>query len=131
MAESRARERIRKAVESRGHEVLSLDWEPVYDAGEMQGYGGGWTLAVSPGIYPNSYPDNDIYGMSVEEVLAYIDYWIKPSDPCECDRSHSAMTAAGLINDPCKPTHRPECKWHIPYRLRWWDKREPRDAGAS
>ena len=120
MIETRARRRIRQAVESRGYAVATLDWESIYNAGEMMGLAGGWGLTLDRDYLPNTSPGNDLGALSVEELLAQIDYWLKPDGPCECDRSHSADRAAALINDPQKPTHGPECRWYIPYRLRWW-----------
>lgn len=107
------------AVESRGHAVKSLNWESIYDTG-MDGPGGGWALRLERDYIANTFPGNDLYGLSVEELLAQIDYWLRPDGPCGCDRSHSADMAARQINDPQKPTHGPECRWHIPYHLRWW-----------
>jgi hypothetical protein len=118
--ETRARRRIRQAVESRGYQIKELTWESWYNAGEKNGIGGGWTVVVDRPYLPNSIPGDDLFGLSVEEVLADIDYWLQPSDPCDCDRRHSAMTAARLINDPQKPTHNPGCQWHIRYKLPWW-----------
>lgn len=44
--ESRARRRIRQAVESRGYALVSLDYEPWYNAGEMCGIGGEWSCRL-------------------------------------------------------------------------------------
>ena len=41
MTESRARRRIREAVESRGYAIESIEYEPWYNAGEKCGIGGG------------------------------------------------------------------------------------------
>lgn len=120
MAETRARKRIREAVESRGYRIESIEWEPIYMGGEKEGACGGWTVILDRRFLENTFPGDDLYGLSVEEVLAGIDYWLQPERPCPCDRRHSAMTAARLINDPDKPTHDASCAWHIPYRLRWW-----------
>jgi hypothetical protein len=118
--ETRARRRIRLAVESRGYAVEELEWEPIYNGGEMCGWCGGWTLIMDRPHVPNCIPADDLYGFSVDELLAQIDYWLKPDEPCDCDREHSALLAARVIGDPPKPTHAPECRFHIPYRLRWW-----------
>ena len=120
MSETRARQRIRKAVESRGFEVQELNWEPIYNSGEMCGLAGGWDLVLDRPYLSKTFPGDELGGLSVEEVLADIDYWLRPAEPCECDREHNAMFAAGLINDPHKTTHDPSCKWHISYKLRWW-----------
>lgn len=116
---SRQRDRIQSAVESRGYGIEQLDYETPYNGGEMCGWCGGWTLILDRSPHPtNDYRDH--YALSVDEMLAHIDYGLPPPEPCGCDREHSAMTAARLINDPERPTHGPECKWHIRYRLRWW-----------
>ena len=120
MAETRARRRIRQAVESRGFQVKSLQWEPWYDAGEMSGIAGGWMLILDRPYLGSTHPGDDLCALSVEELLAQIDYWLKPDGECPCDRSHSADMAARLINDPQKPTHGSECRFHIRYRLPWW-----------
>ncbi|HET6916262.1 MAG TPA: hypothetical protein VFH56_09265 [Acidimicrobiales bacterium] len=131
MSETRTRRRIRQAVEARGFRVARLDWEPIYNGGEMCGWCGGWTLITDPPhMPPNTIPGDDLYGLSVDELLAEIDYSVKPPAPCDCDRTHHPMLAAGVINDPEKPTHGPECRWHIPYRLRWW-KSETTEAAPS
>jgi hypothetical protein len=124
---SRARNRIRRAVESRGFAVEELVWEPVWDQGDGIGYAGGWALTLDRRYLPRTHPGNDLYGMNVDELLADIDYSLKPEEPCDCDRTHSAIMAAGIINDPHKPTHGPQCKWHIKYRLPWWTT----DAGSE
>lgn len=118
MSETRARRRIRKAVESRGYGILNLEWESWYETGE--GPGGGWSMILDRDYLPNTRPGNDMYALSVEELLAEIDYWLKPDGDCGCDRTHSAGGAARLINDPKKPTHGADCEWHIRYRLPWW-----------
>lgn len=124
MAETRARRRIRQAVESRGYSVQKLTWASWYDGGEMLGICGGWDLFLDRGYLPNTFPDNQLGALTVEELLAQIDYWLKPDEMCDCDRSHSADMAAGRINDPQKPTHGTECRWHIRYRLHWWPTTE-------
>lgn len=86
----------------------------------MGGLAGGWSLTLDRDYLPNTHPGNDMYGLSVEELLAQIDYWLEPEGDCPCDRTHSADMAARIINDPQKPTHGPECEWHIRYRLPWW-----------
>ncbi|KQR02497.1 hypothetical protein ASF72_10715 [Arthrobacter sp. Leaf141] len=129
--ETRARRRIRKAVESRGYAVKELTWQPIYDAGEMSGLAGGWDLTVDRPYLANTFPGDDLGGLSVEELLASVDYWLPPDEPCTCDREHHAVMRAGRINDPQKTTHDPACKWHIPYRLRWWKRNTPALADPS
>lgn len=121
MGETRARRRIRKAVESRNYSIKELAWEPIYNAGEMCGLAGGWELVVDRPFLERTWPGNDLGGLNVEELLADIDHWLEPAGPCPCDRDHHAVLRAHRINDPQKTTHAPDCKWHIPYRLRWWD----------
>ncbi len=122
MGETRARRRIRQAVESRGYQVKELFWEPWSSAGEKSGIGGGWTVVVDRPYLEHSYPGDDLFGLSVEEVLADIDYWLKPPELCFCDLEHSATMAARIINDPERPTHGAECRWHIRYQLPWWGR---------
>ena len=59
MSETRARRRIRQAVESRGFKVEALDWEPIYDSGEMGGAAGGWSLYLDRDCFENTHPGND------------------------------------------------------------------------
>lgn len=117
---SRSTQRITKAVQSRGYQVKELSWEPIYYAGEMAGFAGGWTLVLDRPYVERTFPGDDLFGLSVEELLASIDHALTPEQPCKCDRSHHAVWAAGIIGDPQKTTHSPECEWHIKYRLRWW-----------
>lgn len=128
--ETRARRRIRKAVESRGYAVESMEWEPIYNAGEMMGLAGGWWITLDRDYLPRTTPGNDLGGLSVEEVLAEVDYWLEPTEPCDCDQ----LSASGLNRrapnrplkgDPQRGLHDPECKWRIPYRLRWWADETP------
>lgn len=105
--ETRQRKRIREAVESRGYYVDELEWEAPYNGGEMSGWCGGWTLTLDRAYLENSFPGNDFYALSTDELLADVDYWLVPVVPCSCDRSHSATMAARVINDPQKPTHDP------------------------
>lgn len=118
IVETRARRRIREAVESRGYAIESIDYEAPYNAGEKCGLGGGWSIELDRPYLENTFPGNELYGLSVDEVLASIDYWLPPSDPCDCDRNHDPMMV--LKGDPKKPTHGPECPHHIKYHLRWW-----------
>jgi len=119
VAEAKTRRRIRKAVEARGFGIESIEWEPVYDGGEMSGWSGGWTV-ITDRPYRQSY--FELYGLSVEEVLADIDWSLQPAEPCGCypeDRPdrHPLNTIKG---DPSRPLHEPDCRWFIAYRLRWW-----------
>lgn len=122
MSETRARRRIRQAVESRGYSVEFIDYEPWYNAGEMMGIGGGWTVEVDRPYLQNCWPGNELHGLSVEEILADIDYWLKPAEPCGCDLKHHASLAANVKGDPQRTTHDPDCRHHIKYRLPWWNR---------
>lgn len=122
MTETRAQRRIRQAVESRGYAIESINYEPWYSAGEKCGIGGGWTVELDRPFLENCFPGNDLGGLSVEEVLAEVDYWLRPVDPCDCDRKHHAALAANVKGDPQRPTHVPECPHHIKYHLPWWPK---------
>lgn len=120
MAETRARRRIREAVESRGYQVETLEWEPIYYAGEMEGDAGGWLVILDRPYLERTRPGDELYGLSVEEVLAAVDYWLPPAEPCECDRAHDPIAAVRVKGDPQRPTHGIDCPHHITYRLRWW-----------
>jgi hypothetical protein len=120
-SESRARRRIRRAVESRGHTVTSMEYKPWYNGGEKSGICGGWSIQFSPGLV-RSFIRINVFGLSVDEVLAAIDYWLPPAGPCDCDRKHDPMTACRIKGDPKKPTHGAECPHHIRYTLPWWKK---------
>jgi hypothetical protein len=124
---SAQRERIRKAVESRGFKVKSLSWEPIYNGGEMCGLCGGWTLVLDRRYNDYTYPGDDLYALSADELLADID-WTCRTPPCDCasdpDERPSRHPVVPILGDPQRPLHRPDCEWHIPYRLRWWSESE-------
>jgi hypothetical protein len=117
--ETRARRRIRLAVESRGYQLASLEWEPPYVGGEMEGWCGGWLGTTDPKHLPNCWPGDEIMGLSVEQVLAWVDTFVKPPESCECTATHSPMIP--LRDDPQTGLHVPSCRWHIRYRLPWWE----------
>lgn len=123
-SETRTRRRIREAIESRGHHVISMKWEPIYNGGEMSGLCGGWTvLTDAPWIANTNYGD-EVYGLNVEDVLAGVDWSWPPPEPCGCypeDRTgrHPSHTIKG---DPERPLHEPTCRWFIDYHLPWWPK---------
>jgi hypothetical protein len=119
MTETRARRRIRLAVESRGYKLTSLEWEPWYPGGEKEGICGGWSGTVDRPYMENTWPGDDIQGLSVEEVLAWIDEFIKPPEPCACTCTHYPLNP--IKGDPQTGLHVPECRWHIRYRMPWWD----------
>lgn len=113
MPETRARRRIRLAVESRGFTLESLDWEPAFNAGEKMGLAGGWSGTTWPG--------NEFGGLSVDECLADIDWSLSPAEPCECRRPDGFHPLGRLKGWPSKVgMHDPGCQWHIKYHLRWW-----------
>ena len=118
--ETSTQRRIRKAVESRGYSISEMEYEAPYDAGEMMGYSGGWLITLDRPYLENTWPGDDLGGFNVEEVLAAIDYWLSPSGDCPCDRTHDPIAAARVKGDPKRPTHGPDCEFHIPYQLRWW-----------
>jgi hypothetical protein len=125
MSETRARRRIRKAVESRGYGVKSIEWEPVYYGGEMDGACGGWALTTDRPHVPNTYPGDDLYGFTVEMMLAEIDEWLRPAEPCACDQGirwgdRPRSPNRPLKGEPHRTLHEPDCRWHIAYRLPWW-----------
>ena len=120
--ETRTRRRIREAVESRGHSLASLDWEPAYHAGEMMGMGGGWTGCTVRDFLPITTPGNEFGGLNVDECLADIDRWIEPPGPCSCERPPFFSPVNPLRGYPLGVgMHDAGCRWHIAYRLRWWD----------
>ena len=120
MSETRARKRIRQAIESRGHIVESIEWEPIYHGGEKSGLCGGWTVTTVHSFLPNTWPGNDILGLSVEEVLADIDWSIRPTEPCDCERPRHYHPLVPIKGDPQMALHDKGCRWFIAYRLRWW-----------
>lgn len=120
--ETRARRRIRKAVESRGYSLVSLEWEPWYDAGEMAGIGGGWYGELDRPFVPNTRPGNDIMGLSVEEVIGCIDHQVAPPEPCGCPEPDDFYMTA---REPCH-RHRAGCKWRLDYWFPWWGPKPKR-----
>lgn len=125
--ESRARRRIRKAVESRGFKVLSMEYEPWYNAGEMSGITGGWTVLTDRPWEPNTNYGDEACGLSVDEVLAWIDCFFTPGEPCACypDDRPRRSPLVPLVGDPERPLHEPACGWFIRYRLPYWTRVTP------
>ncbi len=123
MAETRARKRIRKAVETRGYDVVSIEWEPWYDGGEMSGICGGWTVMTNAPLWPNTNYGDDAYGLNIEEVIASIDWGIRPPESCDCPEAQNPKPRSGsrYHGMPETPIHQPDCRWFIGYRLSWWD----------
>jgi hypothetical protein len=118
-SETRARRRIRLAVESRGYQLASLKWEPWYLGGEKEGICGGWYGTTDRPHMANTWPGDEIMGLSVEEVLAWIDQFVHPPEPCECTATHSPINP--IRDDPETGLHVLTCRWHIRYRLPWWE----------
>jgi hypothetical protein len=125
VTETRTRQRILLAIESRGYTIESISYEAPYYAGEKMGMGGGWWITVDRPYLENCFPGDELGGLSVDEVLADIDYWLKPQTPCDCDLSVRHPIIAGAVKgDPQRPVHDPECPHRLDYHLRWWPKGE-------
>lgn len=132
--ETRARRRIRKAVESRGYTVLDIEWEPWGAAAEKEGIPGGWTVLTTAPLHPNTNYGDEVYGLSVDEVLADIDWSIWPTEPCDCNPPGEFIASrlgSRYQGMPEWPIHRPDCRWHIAYRLSWWTQEDPRSTPAA
>lgn len=126
-SETRARRRIREAVESRGYSVESLDWETPYYAGEGMGMAGGWELILDRPCFENTHPGDDLGGLSVDELIGVIDWSIVPPQPCDCypdGRRPRRLPTHPLVGDPSEPLHAEGCRWRLTYRLSWWPKPE-------
>ena len=117
--ETRAHRRIRRAAESRGYQLVTLEWQPWHDAGEKAGIGGGWFGTLDRDYLPNTWPGNEIVGLSVEEVLWSIDHFLKPPESCECPRPEYA----GIYPPTPQWEHDEGCRWRIRYWLPWWGPR--------
>lgn len=74
--ETRARRRIRQAVEAKGYRLVFLEWEPWSPGGEKSGICGGWYGEVDPPYCRWSIPGTEIMGLSVDEVLAWIEEFV-------------------------------------------------------
>lgn len=116
--ETRARRRIRKAVESRGYQLVHLEWEPWSNGGEKSGICGGWYGRLDRPTAPNIHPGDDIVGLTVEELLAHIDQFVPPPEPCACPEPDSGP----LWSHTPLFMHEPGCKWRLRYWLRWWTR---------
>ena len=116
-SETRARRRIREAVEARGYTLTRLTWEPWGAAAEKSGISGGWECQVSPRPIENFYGSEDFCGLSVEELLQYLDQFLPPREPCECPKQDRSPTL-----EPFTPIffHTEACPYRIRYWLRWW-----------
>jgi hypothetical protein len=72
---SRARDRIRRAVEAKGYRLTELTWEPWGRAVEKEGIPGGWEGYVEPqpeGLHGTPA----VMGLSVDEALEWIRDWL-------------------------------------------------------
>lgn len=78
--ETRARKRIRLALEGRGATDIVIRWEPVGQMVEMSGREGGWTVFCR---MPSDRHEAHFLGYSVSEILDWIerDYPAQQSDP--------------------------------------------------
>lgn len=112
--ETRARRRIRQAVESRGYKLVSLEWEPWSNGGEKSGICGGWYGTLDRPTSPNIWPGNEIMGLSVDETVAWVDTFVPPPEPCDCLPLYPLTAQVPTF------AHGPECQWHLDYRLHWW-----------
>ena len=121
MTETRARRRIRKAVESRGYHLVSLEWEPWYDGGEMVGLCGGWYGEMDRSPHPNIHPGNDIMGLSVDETVAWVDAFVTPPEPCDCPTPDYPTPMQS--QEPLW-YHAVDCPWRLEYWLCWWAEQE-------
>lgn len=127
--ETRARRRIRKAVESRGFKVTDMEWEPWGQAAEMCGIPGGWTVKTDAPFWERTNYGNECCGLSVEEVLAEIDWTFdRYTDDCGCypDGREGRHPAHSLKDEPYRPLHEPDCQWFIAYSLPWWNAQATR-----
>ena len=105
-----------------------MDWEPWYDAGEMSGIGGGWTVLTDAPLHTNTNYGDEVAGLSVEEVLADIDWSLHPTEPCDCIEEGERIVprlGSRYQGMPETPIHLPGCRWRIDYRLPWWPLTEP------
>ena len=111
MNETRARRRIRQAVELFGYRLVSLDWEPLGIVVEKSGQEGGWYGMIDP-PYRHGI---DILGYNVEHVLDWIDEFVDPIDPCGCKWADPLARKRAQVQ-----THGPDCRYHLTYSLPWF-----------
>lgn len=126
--ETRARRRIRQAIESRGHVLDELEWEPWSLGGEKEGMLGGWSGATVEDFMPNTTPGNEFYGYDVEECLAHIDWAIEPPEPCACERPRFHSPLSNIRGALEIGMHDESCRWFIRYRLKHWSRSERNEA---
>lgn len=129
---TRARNRIKAAVESRGHRLARLTWEPVSMGSEKCGAEGGWWMETVEPFLPHTSPGNFAGGLSVEDLLAEIDCWLTPPEPCACERPRFYSPTRPLRGEGhLRAMHDPSCRWFIAYRLPWWTDETPALNGPS
>ncbi len=77
VAESRARRKIREAVEARGYTIHDLTWEPWGRAAEKEGIPGGWWFRVGPDPTPHGSSGLDWFGgLSWQEAVANVEEFL-------------------------------------------------------
>jgi len=77
VSESRARRRIRRAVQAKGYELTELSWSPWGRAAEKEGIPGGWEGYVEP--KPSDLHGTPaVMGLSVDEALDWIEEFLPP-----------------------------------------------------
>lgn len=67
--ESRARRKIRQAVEAKGWTITRFDWEPIRLGGEKEGPEGGWYLEVRA----PSGGEDWVMGYSWQDSVKWVD----------------------------------------------------------
>jgi hypothetical protein len=73
--ESRARRKIREAVEAKGYSLVELTWEPWGKAAEKEGISGGWWGRVEPDpSTPGSSGLDWFGGLSWQEAVESISF---------------------------------------------------------
>jgi hypothetical protein len=73
-AESRARKKIRQAVEAKGYTITRFDWEPIRPGGEKEGLEGGWYLEVRA----PSGGEDWVMGLNWRDAVEWADRFLKP-----------------------------------------------------
>jgi hypothetical protein len=112
VSESRARRRIREAVERFGYQLVSLEWEPIGMGAEMCGPSGGWTGDIEG---PEGIEYSAVMGYNVEHALDWIDDWVKPVEPCACPKADRLGRQRAQLQN-----HTANCRYFLTYRLPWF-----------
>jgi len=125
MGESRARRRIRKAVELFGFRLVSLEWEPITAGAEKSGPCGGWLGYIErqdggmiDAHWTGSPGRVGVAGYNVEHVLDWIDEFVRPVDPCVCPRADPVARQRAQLQN-----HTADCRYYLTYRLPWFAAR--------